>query len=141
MYLDIIIDIVRYHSIGCAYYPMEVNMSNNASVALNEAELDKRMLEVIDCGNKVKAIFNKVDDAVEKLKTTYQCAGATALYNRYDEFNDYYSVIVDNIMSYNSDLMSLKKKYATSLGDLSDKIRADALKLESNSVKAYVEKR
>lgn len=116
-------------------------MENNTNISLNEAELDKKMLEVIDCSNKLKSIFNKIDDAVEKLKESYQCAGATALYNKYEEFNDAYAVIVDNILSYNSDLMSLKKKYITGLGDLSDKIRADALAVEANSIDAYVEKR
>lgn len=116
-------------------------MEHNTSIALNEVELDKKMLEVIDCSNKVKAIFNKVDDAIEKLKATYQCAGATALYKQYEEFNDYYTVIVDNILSYNTDLMSLKKKYKTGQDDLSDKIKADARVLEGNSVEAYVEKR
>lgn len=116
-------------------------MGNNTIVALNEVELDKKMLEVIDCSNKVKAIFNKVDDAMEKLKTSYQCAGATALYNQYEEFNDYYTVIVDNILSYNSDLMSLKKKYKTGLGDLSEKIMADAHAVEANSIDAYKEMR
>lgn len=116
-------------------------MNDNGQMAINEAELDKKMLEIIDCSNKIKTIFNKADDAVEKLKASYQCSGATALYNQYKQFSDYYSVVVDNILSYNSDLMSLKKKYITALGDLSDKIKADAHMIEANGVEAYVEER
>ena len=54
-------------------------MEDNNTIAIVEAEIDKKMLDVIDCSNKVKAIFNKIDDAIERLKLEYQCAGATAL--------------------------------------------------------------
>ena len=116
-------------------------MSNNKVVALSEAAIDKQMLEVIDCSNRVKAIFNKIDDLVEKLKLNYQCQSATTLYSKYNQFNDNYSVIIDNILSYNSDLISLKKKYATALDDLSQKIKMDTLKLESDGPKTYMEER
>ena len=32
-------------------------MEDNNTIAIVEAEIDKKMLDVIDCSNKVKAIF------------------------------------------------------------------------------------
>lgn len=115
-------------------------MEDNKTIAIVEAEIDKKMLDVIDCSNKVKAIFNKIDDAIERLKLEYQCAGATALYSQYEQFNDSYSVIVSNILSYNSDLMALKRKYATSIDDLSSEIKVAATRMEA-SAHAYKEER
>ena len=36
-------------------------MEDNNTIAIVEAEIDKKMLDVIDCSNKVKAIFNKIE--------------------------------------------------------------------------------
>ena len=116
-------------------------MNDNQTIAIIETEVDKYMLEVIDCSNKVKSIFNKVDDEIEKLKASYQCAGANALYSQYEQFNDYYSVIVNNILSYNSDLTSLKKKYSSQMGDISLQLKQATVSLEASGPKNYVEER
>ena len=113
---------------------------NSKTIAIVESEIDKKMLDVIDCSNKVKSIFNKIDDAIEKLKSEYQCAAASTLYNQYEQFNDSYSVIVNNILSYNSDLMALKRRYATSIDDLSSEINVAAARMEAGA-HAYKEER
>lgn len=115
--------------------------ANNEVIAINEAEINKIMLEVIDCSNKVKSIFNSIDDQVEKLKANYSCASATTLYKQYENFNDNYSVIVNNMLSYNEDMTSLKKRYISNLGDLSDKIKAKASKIEASNDGGYKERR
>lgn len=115
--------------------------NNNGIVAINEAEIDKKMLDVIDCSNKIKTIFNKIDDAVDRLKTYYKCSSANILYNQYEQLNDNYSVIVNNILSYNSDLVSLKKKYKAALGDLSQKINVAAANMEASRADYYKEGR
>lgn len=115
-------------------------MGDNNIVAIVEAEVDKKMLDVIDCSNKVKAIFNKIDDAIENLKSNYQCDAATVLYNQYEQFNDSYPVIVSNILSYNSDLMTLKKRYTSAIDDLSSDVKTNATRLEA-SAQSYKEER
>lgn len=118
-------------------------MANNGTdiIAINSAEIDKHMLSIIDCSNKVKAIFNKIDDQIALLKTYYSCSGASALYKQYEEFNENYAIIVDNLLSYNSDLMSLKKKYGSTFGDLAQKIKSEAAKISVANVDKYKEKR
>lgn len=115
--------------------------SNSNVVALNEAVLDKYMLDVMDCSNKVKAIFNKMDDLVDKLKSSYVCESATTLFKQYEDLNDNYSIIVNNILSYNTDLMSLKKKYFSNIDDLTRDIKLATENLLASGPKKYEEKR
>ena len=63
-------------------------IGGNNTISLVESEVNKYMLDIIDCSNKVKAIFNKVDDLVTKLKGNYACESANTLYKQYEEFND-----------------------------------------------------
>lgn len=115
--------------------------SNNDVIAINSAELDKQMLNIIDCSNKIRAIFNKIDDQMALLKTYYDSPSAAVLYKQYEEFNENYSIIVENILSYNSDLMSLKKRYASSFGDLAQKMATEAAKITASGANKYIEKR
>ncbi len=115
--------------------------SNNDVIAINTAELDKYMLNIIECSNKIKAIFNKIDDEVERLKTCYSCSSASVLYKQYANFNDNYDIIVNNIMSYNTDLMSLKKRYSSALDNLTQKITAEAARLSDAVSVEYKEER
>ena len=115
--------------------------NNNAIIALNEAEIDKIMLDIVDCSNKVRAIFNKIDDVFEHVNDCYKCTSATTLYNRYRQLTENYSIIINNIMSYNSDLLSLKKKYKNSFDDLSVKIHKGTFKVRADGPKNYVEER
>lgn len=116
-------------------------MNNNGSISLNEAELNELMLSIIDSSNKIKAIFNKTDAQFDRLKSYYSCTSASTLFNKYDEFNENYKIIVDNILSYNEDLRALKKKYCSSLDDLTEKIDMDTLALLADGPKIYKEKR
>ena len=77
-------------------------------------EVDKIMLDIIECSNKVRTIFNKIDDVFERVNSIYKCTSATTLYNRYNQLNDNYSIIINSILSYNTDLLNLKKKYRNS---------------------------
>ena len=102
---------------------------NNQTIALNVAEVDKYMLDILDCSNKVKTLFNKIDDEIAKVKQHYSCSAADVLYRQYEEFNDNYKTVVANILSYSSDLKSLKKTYLNTMSDLSQELRKDAADL------------
>ena len=115
--------------------------SNNDIIAINSVELDKYMMSIIDASNKIQSIFNKIDDQIGLLKSYYDSSSATALYKQYEEFNDNYSIIVNNILSYNTDLMSLKKRYTSTFGDLAQKITSEAAKVTAASAGKYTEER
>lgn len=104
------------------------------------AELDKQMLKIIDCCNEIKAIFNKLDDQMSILKTHYSCSAADILFKQYEEYNENFSIIVEDLLSYNADLMALKKSYALNMDDLTQKLKSKAAML-SAEVDKYKEKR
>lgn len=106
-------------------------MGKQQNVAINVNEINKLMLEIIDCSNNIKVIFNKITDLVSETKSYYNCSSATLLRNKYSQFSDNYNVIIKNIMSYNKDLSNLKKKYAVNMEDLSYKIKRDASNLSA----------
>lgn len=104
------------------------------------AELDKQMLNIIDCSNKIKAIFSKIDDQVSIMKTHYSCSAANMFFQKYEEINENYSIIVENLLSYNADLMTLKKSYASTYSDLTQKLQSSTAKLTAG-IDEYKEKR
>lgn len=116
-------------------------MDNNGSITLNEVEVNELMLSIIESSNKIKTIFNKADAQFDRLKSYYSCSSASALINKYEDFSDNFKTIVDNILSYNEDLRTLKKKYVSALDDLTEKLDKDALALLAGGPKIYEEKR
>lgn len=105
-------------------------MANKEPIAINVAEINKLMLEIIDCSNNIKVIFNRINDLVLETKSYYDSSSANLLRSKYSLFNDNYSTIIKNIMSYSKDLSSLKKKYALNMDNLSNQIRVDKSKLD-----------
>lgn len=101
-------------------------INSNKIVALNEKEINRIMLDVIDCSTRVKTIFNRINDLVEETKSYYVCSSANMLRSKYEQLNDSYNNIVKNILSYNSDLNLLKKKYALGMDSLSYQIKRSA---------------
>lgn len=114
-------------------------MEKQQNIAISESEINKLMLEIIDCSNNVKVIFNKITDLVSETKSYYDCSSACLLRSKYFQFSDNYNTIIKSIMSYNKDLSNLKKKYAMNMEDLSYQIKKDALNL--NAPQEYKEGR
>lgn len=115
-------------------------MSENRIIYIVESEINKHMINIIDCSNKVKAILSKIDDQMAMLRNYYSCSAADALFSQYEQFNENYDIIVSNLLSYNTDLMSLKKGYASTFSDLTQKLKSDAAKLTAG-IDKYKEKR
>ncbi len=105
-------------------------MSKEQNIAINVNEINRLMLDIIDCANNVRVIFNKITDLVSETKSYYDCVSATTLRNKYSQFSDNYNRIVSSIKSYNTDLSNLKKKYAVNMEDLSLQIRKDASRID-----------
>ncbi len=114
-------------------------MSKQQNVAINVNAINKLMLEIIDCSNNVKSIFNKIDDLFLETKSYYNCSSGDLLRSKYAVFNDNYNLIIKSILSYKNDLSNLKKKYAVNMDNLSHQIKRDASKL--NAPQDYKERR
>lgn len=110
------------------------------TIFMVEEDINKHMLNIIDCSNKVKSILSKIDDQMFLLKKYYSCSAADLLFKQYEEFNENYEIIVDNLLSYNTDLMSLKKSYASTFDDLTQELKSATAVLNA-AVDKYEEKR
>ena len=115
-------------------------LGQNGTIFIVESEINKHMMDIIDCSNKVKSILNKIDDQMTMLKKHYSCSAADALFRQYEEYIENYEIVVNNLLSYNTDLMSLKKSYASTFSDLTQKLKSDAAKLTAG-IDKYKEKR
>ena len=113
---------------------------DNGTIFIVEEEINKHMLNIVDCSNKVKAILSKIDDQMAMLRNHYSCSAADTLYKQYEEFNENYAIVVANLLSYNSDLMTLKKSYSSLSSDLTQKLQSEAAKLVAE-IDKYKEKR
>lgn len=94
--------------------------------AINEAEINKLIVEIVDYSSKIKTILNKVNDLVLETKSYYTCSSGSLLRSKYALFNDNYSIVVRNISSYSKDLNALKRKFSSGLEDLSAQVKRDA---------------
>ena len=100
-------------------------VGDKGTILIVEEELNNHMNDIIDCSNQVKAILSKIDDKMSLLKTHYACSAANTLYKQYEEFNENYQIIVDNLLSYKDDLMTLKKSYTSTFSDLTQKLQSE----------------
>ena len=115
-------------------------IGDNGSIFIVEEEINKHMINIIDCSNKVKSILSKIDDQMSILKNHYSCSAASSLYRRYEEFNENYEIIVQSLLSYNTDLMTLKKSYTSTVSNLTQNLQSKAAQLVAG-IEKYKEKR
>lgn len=99
------------------------------NIAIDKDEINKLILEITDCRDNIKVILSKINDLIDETKNYYTCSSANNLRTRYYVFNDNYKIILSNIKSYANDLISLKKKYALTMNDLSNNIENETKKI------------
>lgn len=102
----------------------------NENISIDIAEVNKLILEISDCKDNIKSIFNKINELIDETESYYDNYVASELRNKYKIFNDNYKVILSNISSYVNDFQSLKKKYALGMNTISDKFLAEAKKID-----------
>ncbi len=105
--------------------------NSNGIVAINEQQINKLILDISDCSNRIKIILNKINDLVLETRSYYNCTSADKLRAKYELFSSNYNTIIQNLMSYGNDFSLLKKKCALNMDDLSVKIRKDASKMNA----------
>ena len=80
-------------------------MGNNV-IGINEAEINKLITEINDCSNKVKNIFQQINDLISNTKNFYDCKSATALRNKYYKLDDDWKInIRNNTLNYGNNLV------------------------------------
>lgn len=105
---------------------------NNNIIGINVTELNKLMLEIADISSNINIIFNKINELVEETKRYYVCSTASVMRNKYAMFNDNFRIIVNNIMTYNKDLVRLKRKYDQGMDNLSQEIHKKTIAIKNS---------
>ena len=105
---------------------------NNNVIGINVDEINKLMLEISDISSNINIIFNKINELVEETKSYYVCSTASVMRNKYAMFNNNFRIIVNNIMTYNKDLVRLKRKYDQGMDNLSQEIHKKTIAIKNS---------
>lgn len=107
-------------------------MSNNI-IAVNEAEINHLMTDIMDYSSRVRQIFDKIDDLVNESKSYYDSESATIIRNKFNLLKENFSITVNNLMSYNSDLARLKNAYVNNVSTISEQIKRKATTIRDSN--------
>lgn len=107
-------------------------MSNNI-IAVNEAEINHLMTDIMDYSSRVRQIFDKIDDLVNESKSYYDSESATIIRNKFNLLKENFSITINNLMSYNSDLARLKNAYVNNVSTISEQIKRKATTIRDSN--------
>ena len=93
-------------------------MQNKDTFGINEARIDKLIMEIFDYANRVNKIFNQADDLIEKSKAFYDCDSGRKFREKYVSLSDNYRTINQNLLSYARELTTVKKEVTLGGQDL-----------------------
>ena len=99
------------------------------SSGISVANINTMMTEVIDYATKLRSKFNRIDDIVNDTVNYYDDKNASSFRNKYSLFRSDLDTLIDNIMSYNTDLITLKSKYKSNVSTISDQIKKDTTEI------------
>lgn len=106
-------------------------MANSGDMtAVNEEKIDSCILEMTSYIERIKTVFSRIDDVMNRTEKFYRCENADSIRNKYSLFRDNYNVIVMNFMGYVDELKAVKLGFGKFNDELSAKISKTALELE-----------
>ena len=97
-------------------------MATNRTYAINESVIDNIVTEIISITEEIQSIFNKIDATIEKTESVYVCESASTLRKNYSALRESYPIIISNLLTYGTDMTSLKKKYRTNVEILGENL-------------------
>ena len=99
------------------------------SSGISVSNINTLMADVIDYATKLRSKFNRIDDVINDTINYYDDKNATTMRNKYSLFRSDLDTLLDNIMSYNTDLSKLKSKYKSNISTISDQIKKDTTEI------------
>ncbi len=99
----------------------------NDLVAINYELIDSAILEYTNYIEKLKMIFQRVNDLMSSTKESYVGENAELLRRKYSAFSRNYNVVIQNVSSYIEELKIVKSNYFELSNNLSHKIGVDAV--------------
>ena len=73
--------------------------------------IDKVMSDILDYADKANKILNQISDLIEDTSTYFACESGDKFREQYAMMQVGITTINKNILSYNADLMNVKKNY------------------------------
>ncbi len=77
---------------------------------INEPELSELSLEILDYAERIVAIFDKIDEKIEQLPSSYKSQAYDAFLESYNSFRQNYSTVRDNVISYSDEIITLIRR-------------------------------
>lgn len=72
---------------------------------------EKLMLDIIDYADRCNKISNQITDLVNESSEYFNCESATMFREYYNQVANEITTLNKNILSYNTDLLNVKKNY------------------------------
>jgi hypothetical protein len=78
---------------------------------ISEAAMDKLMIDIIDYATKANGIVNNISDLVDGTVSYFDCESGAEFRKQFDYIRKNSTVLNKNILSYNTDLLTVKSDY------------------------------
>lgn len=103
------------------------------TVALNENEINKLILDINDFSIRVRKIFDEVEALVDETSSYYECNCATKYRNSFNTFKTNFPIMVDNMLTYKKDMQNLKIMFSKQDGVLSNVVSNETKRVQSKN--------
>ncbi len=94
---------------------------------INEASLDKIMLNIVDACGQLKNNMNNINDIIVNTQNYFTGPAGDEFRRKFAILNSQFTILNDNILSYKADLMQVKLSYIqmaqVASGDLAEASR------------------
>lgn len=81
--------------------------------AISDEGIDKVMLDIIEYATEMNRILNSISDLIVDTEEFFDCESGDEFRKKFDELKNDFPMMNANILSYNTDLLSVKADYAT----------------------------
>ena len=104
----------------------------NSTIGINFEKLDTVGRDIIEYAEKINRVLNDISEVNEKILKVLSYDDISKLKEKYELIKLNYSVIVDNILSYNNDFSNIKKKIVFAEDELKEITLKEVTKIDDN---------
>ena len=93
-------------------------INTDVALAIKEEELDDTILELQKCVDRIKIVFDKINNQVDSIPNCIKSTSNKSIAEKYALIKANYNTIINNMNSYSTDLVNLKFKVKDGLSDV-----------------------
>lgn len=101
-------------------------------ISINEPALERMVLDIYDHCSRINSILNQINDLILDSKTYFDCAANSYMLEQYSEMKLSIDNFKSNISTYAADLTKVKNKFKSKDSDLTQIIRTQVTKIQSD---------